>query len=328
MVSQRYNPDVPTEQAAATTAPADAVDADADAETKAKYARFCAGFKDTCSVGATAAGRRDRDRNRRASHVKDYTEAEFNELAKGGGKDNCFVVLWKGEACKSPGGVYQIAPAWTTAHLGGNLLSKKTCGKVIDNWLTRSGSHSAYASGLDANADIDGPSGLAATYKGSYDCGGGGPGGGGGGGGATQGDEAGEAAEAGEVGGSLSAEARWAAAGCEARRVRRAGHAAKCTALYAAYTKELGCDTPGRRRRAGHVAKCAAAAASGFAPTSTSSSSSSFSTIPFKPAGGVLITKDAAAGGPGSVNMLKAEASKHEHAHERSNNTNNNNFGR
>ena len=93
-------------------------------------------------------------KRRRASHEKPagdaakvYTEAKFKAAAKDGGADNCFVVLWKGAACNSAGGVYQIVPSWTKAHFGGNLLDKKTCGKVIANWLGRSGSHSGYVKG-------------------------------------------------------------------------------------------------------------------------------------------------------------------------------------
>ena len=70
-----------------------------------------------------------------------------------GGADSCHIAIFEG-ACGSAGGVYKISPSWYTEHFGGAFGALGTCGKMIDNWATRSGSHSAWLGNLQAKTDI------------------------------------------------------------------------------------------------------------------------------------------------------------------------------
>ena len=185
----------------------------------------CTPLTTTTAAATTAAAKA-------TTAERSYTADDVEAMTEQGNKDKCFIALFAGKTCGSAGGVYQIAPAWTTGHLGGSLIAKKTCGNVIDNWLERGGSHAGYVKGLENGADINGPSGLAATYLGKFDCAG-----------------SGEAVE------PTAAEA-YKTSGCEARRSRRAGHAGGCITLGKAYLADLKCGDL-RTRRANHAGTCA-----------------------------------------------------------------------
>ena len=120
-----------------------------------RFDAFCKSYPNTCGGDSGA---------------KSYTANKIMEMTEQGNKDKCFIALFQGEKCNSAGGVYQITPDWTTAHFGGSLIDKKTCGQVIDNWTNRSPAHNSYLIGLKDKTDIMGPLGKAATYVGAFDC--------------------------------------------------------------------------------------------------------------------------------------------------------------
>jgi len=81
-------------------------------------------------------------------------------------EDNCYIAIFAGEACASDGGVYLLSKTWYTAHSGGTFRDLGSCGKVVENWFSKSGSHRQFAAALASNSNLHDK----ATYMGTFDC--------------------------------------------------------------------------------------------------------------------------------------------------------------
>merc|ERR1712151_836256 len=76
------------------------------------------------------------------SDVKVWTKAEL-DATRPSNLTHCFVAIFQG-GCSQNGGVYQISDTWYNSHSGGSFASSglDSCGKIVENLLDRSPSHS------------------------------------------------------------------------------------------------------------------------------------------------------------------------------------------
>jgi hypothetical protein len=83
-----------------------------------------------------------------------------------GDETKCYVAIFSASACNSDGGVYLVSSSWYSDHPGGNFGVLGTCGRLVENWLAKSGSHTAYATGLASASDLSDQ----ATYVADFEC--------------------------------------------------------------------------------------------------------------------------------------------------------------
>jgi hypothetical protein len=87
-----------------------------------------------------------------------WNEAKLVSTKEGADKDSCYIAIFAGEKCKSDGGIYKISPTWYTGHFGGpfkDFSGGGSCGKVVESWPRRSGSHNNWIENLRSRSDID-----------------------------------------------------------------------------------------------------------------------------------------------------------------------------
>jgi hypothetical protein len=101
--------------------------------------------------------------------------ASIMDMTVDGGNDvtSCYYGIWTGAACKSDGGVFKISESWYVDHPGG-AFSGKSCGSVVESWLTLSGSHKTAANvvqdGMARGLDLTHKGKVVAQYIGPIDC--------------------------------------------------------------------------------------------------------------------------------------------------------------
>ena len=82
----------------------------------------------------------------------------------------CYVAIYLGDACDSPGGVYRVMPQAQSKLFG---AKPALCGTIIPNWLQESADNLEHTSSIAAQADItdgSGVGGILATFTAAFDC--------------------------------------------------------------------------------------------------------------------------------------------------------------
>ena len=84
-----------------------------------------------------------------------WSDKEVQQRTKKGNAAHCYIALFVGERCETPGAVYRVTPAWYHSHKGGKDAIVRSCGKVVENWGSKGG-HAQYITQLQFSLNITG----------------------------------------------------------------------------------------------------------------------------------------------------------------------------
>eukprot|EP00931_Biecheleriopsis_adriatica_P057277 TRINITY_DN3397_c0_g1_i3.p1 TRINITY_DN3397_c0_g1~~TRINITY_DN3397_c0_g1_i3.p1 ORF type:complete len:2330 (-),score=299.84 TRINITY_DN3397_c0_g1_i3:580-7488(-) len=98
------------------------------------------------------------------AEVPSWTEERLKAMTVNGDASRCYIAIFEGKKCESPGGIYQISEAWYRGHLGGPAIIRR-CGSVSQSWI-KFGSHSMYRDALVNQEDF----GDRARFVATLDC--------------------------------------------------------------------------------------------------------------------------------------------------------------
>ena len=94
-----------------------------------------------------------------------WTAQDLQQRTKVGNAEHCYIALFVGERCETPGAVYHVAEAWYHGHKGGKAAIARSCGRVVENWAAKGG-HAQYVTNVQFSLDMQGM----ADYVADIEC--------------------------------------------------------------------------------------------------------------------------------------------------------------